>query len=120
MAIAVAVAGCSNHPVGQPPPSESPALPSSSVQAAGPCTLPHFGDLIEWRHRPGTTDQAFRVSDIDVKQCQPTLNNWTEGLPEGPGVCYMIGWAADNIGYNISALPARPLPKAMDKVGDGC
>jgi hypothetical protein len=92
----------------------------SSVQAAAPCRLPHFGDLIEWRHQPGKTDHAYRVSDIDVKQCQPTLNNWTADLPEVPGVCYMIGWAADNVGYNVSALPAPPMTKPMDKIGDAC
>lgn len=122
MAVVVAVAGCSGQRGGPSaaPGSSAPRSPSSSVQAAAPCSLPHFGDLIEWQHQPGKIDHAYRVSDIDATQCQPTLNNWTAGLPEAPGVCYMIGWAADNVGYNLGALPAPPLRKAMDKVGDAC
>jgi hypothetical protein len=121
-AVAVMVAGCSSQQTGTPTVASSSVSPSStsSVQAAGPCTLPHFGDLVEWRHQPGKTDRAYRLSDVDVKECQPTLNNWTAGLSQVPGVCYMIGWADDNVGYNVNAVPAPPLRKAMDKVGDAC
>ncbi|MUL62875.1 hypothetical protein BOO86_00245 [Mycobacterium sp. CBMA 234] len=92
----------------------------SSAQPAGPCALPHFGYLLEWRHEPGKTDRAYRISDIDTAKCEPTLNNWTAGLAEGPGACYMIGWDSENIGYDFKAIPAPRLTKAMDTIGDGC
>lgn len=87
---------------------------------AAPCTLPHFGDLLEWRRRPGQLDSARRFSDVDQAKCAPALDGWMEGMPPGPGVCYMIGWADDNPGYNAAALPAPPLKKVIDKVGDAC
>lgn len=85
-----------------------------------PCTLPHFGYLLEWQHQPGKPDRAYRISDIDKAKCAPALNNWTTGLPDGPGTCYMIGWASENVGYNVNAVPAPPLSKAIDKIGEGC
>ena len=121
VALAVMATGCSssNEQAGSPTTSSSASKPATA-QAAGPCTLPHFGYLIEWRHQPGQPDRAFQISDIDQAKCQPALNSWTDGLPEGPGVCSMIGWASDNRGYDVKAVPAPKLPKAMDKVGDGC
>jgi hypothetical protein len=82
--------------------------------------LPHFGFLVEWQHQPGKPDRAYRVSDVDATKCEPTLNNWTEGLSDGPGVCYMIGWDSENAGYNVNQIPALPLKRAMDKIGGGC
>lgn len=122
-AVAVFVAtasGCSTHQAGSPSASSSTESVQSSAQAGGACTLPHFGDLIEWRREPGKTDRAFRLSDVDKTTCQPTLNSWATGLSEAPNVCYMIGWASENVGYNVSALPAPPLHKAMDKIGGAC
>ena len=101
-------------------PSSQSVSSTSTAHAAGPCTLPHFGNLIEWLHEPGKPDRAVRVSDIDAATCQPTLNNWTANLIEAPGVCYMIGWDSANPGYNNMAVPAPRLPKAMDTIGDGC
>lgn len=120
--VAVLAAGCSGHhdaaPAPAPSPSSSPA--TSTAHAAGPCTLPHFGNLIEWLHEPGKPDRAIRISDIDTAKCEPTLNNWTANLVVGPGVCYMIGWDSANPGYNNMAVPAPRLTKAMDMIGDGC
>ncbi len=122
--VAALVAGCSAQHGGAPGTTAAASSPSSaassSSQAAGPCTLPHFGNLIEWLHEPGKPDRAIRVSDIDAARCEPTLNNWTANLIEGPGVCYMIGWESANPGYNNMAVPAPRLPKAMDTIGDGC
>ncbi len=62
----------------------------------------------------------MRVSDVDTARCEPTLNNWTASLVGGPGACYMIGWDSENVGYNVKAVPAPRLTKAMDTIGDGC
>ena len=94
------------------------AAPSNSVTA--PCGLPHFGDLILWQRQPGQKDRARRMSDVDEAKCAPALNNWMDGIPAGPGVCYAIGWAVDNPGYPAKAVPAPPLKKVIDKVGDAC
>ncbi|MHA7662217.1 hypothetical protein [Mycolicibacterium sp. HS_4_1] len=119
--VAALVAGCSGHHDAAPAPvSSSPQPSTSTAHAAGPCTLPHFGNLIEWLHEPGKPDRAIRISDIDAATCEPTLNNWTANLVERPGVCYMIGWESANPGYNNMAVPAPRLPKAMDTIGDGC
>ncbi|BBX82791.1 hypothetical protein [Mycolicibacterium aubagnense] len=117
--VAVLAVGCSGHHNAAPAPVSSSPGPSTSAQA-GPCTLPHFGNLIEWLHEPGKPDRAIRVSDIDTAKCEPTLNNWTANLVVGPGVCYMIGWDSANPGYNNMAVPAPRLTKAMDMIGDGC
>lgn len=124
--VVVVVAGCGGDhdaapaPVSAPSSSQPAASAQPTAHAAGPCTLPHFGNLIEWLHEPGKPDRAVRVSDIDTATCEPTLNNWTANLAEGPGVCYMIGWESANPGYNSMAVPAPRLPKAMDTIGDGC
>ncbi|MUL78614.1 hypothetical protein [Mycolicibacterium sp. CBMA 226] len=119
--MAALVAGCSAQHSGAPGTSASTsASAQSSARAAGPCTLPHFGYLLEWRHEPGKPDRAYRVSDVDQSRCEPTLNNWTANLTQGPGFCYMIGFDSDNVGYQYTAVPAPRLPKALDTIGDGC
>ena len=114
-AIALSISACTSHHIsGSPTPATtSGAAPSASTPVAAPCNLPHFGDLIEWQRRPGRTDSARRFSDVDEAKCAPALDGWIEGMPPGPGVCYMIGWATDNPGYNVTALPAPPLKKVI-------
>ncbi|MEZ0052509.1 hypothetical protein ABIA30_003527 [Mycobacterium sp. MAA66] len=124
MAGAIAVfaamaAGCSDQQAGSPEASPSASKPSATA-AAGTCALPHFGYLLEWRHVPGKPDQASLISDIDKVKCEPALNNWSENLPLVPGACYTIGWASDNAGYALRAVPAPRPQKVMDKIGDGC
>lgn len=120
--VTVLAAGCTTHHSATPgSASAAPPSPSTSAAvAAGPCTLPHFGNLLEWLHEPGKPDRAVRVSDVDAAKCEPTLNNWTANLAQGPGVCYMIGWDSENVGYPVKAVPAPKLTKAMDTIGDGC
>ena len=129
-AVGLVVTGCSGHRVSgtsttatssgvaAPAPGGVPAPGPGS--APHPCTLPHFGDLIEWQRRPGKVDSALRFPDVDPTKCEPALDGWMEGMPPGPGVCFMIGWASDNPGYNVFAKPAPPLKNTLDKVGDAC
>jgi hypothetical protein len=121
-AIALSISACATHHIsGSPAPTTaSGPAPSVATSAAVPCDLPHFGDLIEWQRRPGKVDSARRFSDVDKTKCEPALDGWMEGMPSGSGVCFMIGWASDNPGYNPNAVPAPPLKKVIDKVGDAC
>jgi hypothetical protein len=82
------------------------------------CNLPTTGNLIIWQRAPGLQDSAFRVSDVDIFNCKPTLDTWRPDQPTGPGNCSKIAWASDNPGYDFDVRPAPPLKNVIDQVGD--
>lgn len=83
-----------------------------------PCNLPISSSLIIWQHSPGTEDSARRVNESDTYSCRPTLDTWRAGEPSGPGYCSKIAWSSDNPDYLANVVPAAPLKKVIDQVGD--
>ncbi len=82
-----------------------------------PCNLPTASSLIIWTHAPPALDRSVFVNESDVYNCRPALETWRAGEPSGPGFCSKIAWANDNPGYS-PVVPAPPLKKVIDQVGD--
>lgn len=82
-----------------------------------PCNLPTASSLIIWTHAPPALDRSVFVNVTDEYNCRPALDTWRAGEPSGPGFCSKIAWANDNPGYS-PVVPAPPLKKVIDQVGD--
>ncbi|QLL05375.1 hypothetical protein [Mycobacterium vicinigordonae] len=89
-----------------------------SPAPASPCNLPTDRSLIFWQRAPGVPDHARFISESDMYNCRPTLETWSAGLPTGPGNCSKIAWSTDNPSYTPNFIPAPPLKKIIDQVGD--
>lgn len=83
-----------------------------------PCSLPTSSSFIIWQRAPGVPDRAQFANEADLYNCRPALDTWRAGQPAGPGYCSKIAWSADNPGYIPSVIPAAPLKKVIDQVGD--
>lgn len=83
-----------------------------------PCNLPTAASLIIWQHSPGAPATSVFINESDTYNCRPVLETWRAGQPSGPGYCSKIAWSADNPGYIPSVVPAAPLKKVVDQVGD--
>ena len=99
----------------------SPASTATTLTAtvASPCALVTKGYLIE---RLVTSDRilAYKVGDVDLRTCKPTLDTFAANAPTRPFFCSQIAWAADNPGYNLSTRFPLPLKKVLLSVGPAC
>jgi hypothetical protein len=82
------------------------------------CNLPTASSLIIWQHAPGGEDTSVYVNESDLSNCRPKLETWRAGQPTWPGYCSKIAWSTDNPGYSPGVVPAAPLKKVIDQVGD--
>jgi hypothetical protein len=82
------------------------------------CNLPTARSLIIWQHAPGRDDRSLFVNESDLANCRPVLETWRAGQTAAPGYCSKIAWSTDNPGYIPGVLPATPLKKVIDQVGD--
>ena len=85
-----------------------------------PCNLPTSRTLIIWHRAPGVEDRAERVDESDLYNCRPKLDELRGPAlgPIGPGYCSKIAWSSDNPDYSVGVVPAAPLEKVIDEVGD--
>jgi hypothetical protein len=82
------------------------------------CNLPTARSLLIWQHAPGGEDTSVYVNESDLSNCRPKLETWGAGQPTGPGYCSKIAWSTDNPGHTPGVVPAPPLKKVIDQVGD--
>jgi hypothetical protein len=97
-------------------PLASAAPRTTPKSSSGPCTLQHTDDdLILWERNPGTMDHSTLIGDIDLVNCKYAVDDWKLTVPRGPGYCYMIAWAHDNPGYDVTVRPSSP-PTRVDNI----
>lgn len=110
----------------QPASSKPAAHPSSaapSTAAADPepsCALPNGRDVLVRYIVPGLQANAQELGEVDLVQCESTLDYIAQTSPTGDGYCTQVAWASDNPGYNPDTVPAPPLKKVIEAVGGGC
>lgn len=139
-AVGLAVTGCSsgtNHPAVAPAvhtPAASPtsvAAPATSSAAAytstpedstpstsSTCNLPDKGDVIVREVFPNVPIDAMELGGTDPEHCTWTMDSLRTSQPTGPGYCSEVAWASDNVGYDPNAVPAPPLKKVQETIGD--
>jgi len=100
------------------PPAHSPA--PKAAAAAAPCKLKTTFNYIErvvWPPQPAT---AQEIGNIDLGNCTPTLQDFTETAGTAQGECTSIALASANPGYNVNASPAPRLHRVLMRAGPGC
>lgn len=106
---------------GKPTAHPSSASPSTAAAAPEPsCALPNGQDVLVRYIVPGLQPAAQELGEVDLAQCESTLDYIAQTSPMGDGYCTQVAWASDNPGYNPDTLPAPPLKKVVEAVGGGC
>ncbi|WP_445165445.1 hypothetical protein ACTXG7_16135 [Mycolicibacterium sp. Dal123E01] len=125
-------------------PAPSPIAESSTVAQATsaepdsgqPCHLVAVRDLIEWHkssHLPGVDGStgppasAVKFGNVNLVGCKNSLDGWVEDHSESEAEtaagfrdCFEIGWADDNPGYDVHAVPAPRLKNVLLQAGNDC
>ena len=102
--------------------SSPPAAPSPShtVAAAGPCKLKTRFDYLVRTTQPGVPASALEIGNVDLANCTPALADFAATAGQAAGECTTIARARANPGYDVSAVPARPLRRVLMRAGPGC
>lgn len=115
------VAGCSSgasKPAAEP--TSQAAVDTTSSQPAATCNLKSQGDVIERVVVPGQPATAQELGGVNLQDCTLTFDDLAAETSTDPGYCTTAAWAADNVGYDVNAVPAPPLKKVQAKAGAAC
>jgi hypothetical protein len=93
--------------------------PKTTAAGVSPCTLVTKRYLIERLITPDRAS-AYKVGDVDLRTCKPTLDTFAANAPRRPFFCSQIAWADDNPGYYLSTRSPLPLKKVLLSVGPAC
>ncbi|TDO12083.1 hypothetical protein EV580_3807 [Mycobacterium sp. BK086] len=93
-------------------------------------------DLIEWHrstHPAGPEGwtappaSAVKFGNVNLVGCKSTLDGWVADhsnseaeTQAGFRDCFEIGWADENPGYDVHALPAPRLKSVLLQAGNDC
>lgn len=117
--ILTACGGSSPGPAATTAGSIASTAAGGSGAASAECTLQPGPDLI-LRVKTPSSITAQLVGSSNLAECKPTVDTLAETTSTQPGFCTWAARASDNPGYNVNAVPARPLRKVITHAGKGC
>jgi hypothetical protein len=123
VAVIVIVTACASTGHAAAPPAAS-ARARASTPAASPstatCKLKTAFDYLVRTTSPDLAASAQEIGNVDLANCTPFLQDFTQTAGTASGECTTIALASDNPGYNADASPAPPLRKVIQSAGPGC
>lgn len=100
------------------PSTSAPATTAAVSTASSTCNLPDKGDVIVREVFPNVPIDAMELGGTDPEHCTWTMDSLRTSQPTGPGYCSEVAWASDNVGYDPNTVPAPPLKKVQEMIGD--
>ncbi|WP_034262308.1 hypothetical protein [Actinospica robiniae] len=117
-----ALAGCggSSGATGARPAGSVAAVAATSAAPSPSCSLVDDQDLFVRYLSPDQVPKVDEYGEVNHTDCTPMLS-WLEQIAvTDPGYCMQVAWAMDNPGYDLDAIPAKPLRNLIESIPAGC